>query len=155
MECWRSMRYMAYFFFLWGKWDSRSLSFKLPFWKCFRLVAPGERGGGLILFVCFSRPFTRAFTIHSGWMEHRLGPTPSSWMLPALYNPTVDKKKTYFLYPLDVHTPKSGYVLFPPHPTPSKKSYLFKDPQNKYFLGSHPPLLPNNNYNINNKPQSS
>lgn len=114
------------------------LHFKLPFWKCFRLAAPGKAGGvggaSFFLFVWFSRPYTRAFTIpfgHRGWTVHRFGlpdATCSIW-------PIVEKKKMYFLYLLDVHTTKLGYVLFPPHPLPSKEvlSYLFKDPQNKYF----------------------
>lgn len=37
---------------------------------------------------------------------------------------------------------------------PEALYFLFKDPQNKYFSRFPPPLLPNNNYNINNKPQS-
>lgn len=46
-------------------------------------------------------------------------------MLPVLYNPTVDKKKTNFLYPLDVHITKSGYVLFPPSSSTVKRSLTF------------------------------
>lgn len=88
---------------------------------------------------------------------HRFEPPPSSGMLPGPDDPTVDKKKAYFHYLLDVHTTKLPYVsclLILHH---QKKSCLTFSKIHKIniFLGSHPPLLPNNNYNINNKPQSS
>lgn len=126
-------------------WDSRSYIFNYHFenvsgWQ--PLGKLGEGGCLIFLFVWFSKPYTRAFTIpfgHRGWIVHRFGPLnatcpiwPHSW-----------EKENVFLYLLDVHTTKLGYVLFPPHPKPSKEvlSYLFKDPQNKYFSWLPPPII--------------
>lgn len=114
------------------------LRFKLPFLKCFRLAAPGKAGGvgGVSFFCLFDSqdliPEHLQFLLVT---EAELCIDLDHQMLPVPYDPLVEKKKMYFLYLLDVHTTKLGYVLFPPHPLPSKEvlSYLFKDPQNKYF----------------------
>lgn len=141
-----------------------SLHFKLSFWKC-KKQASSPPGEGSLFWGFSPQTFYLApenlqliLVIEAElWIDfyHLLwaGSYPSH-MIAYL------TKENVFLYLLDVyhvHTAKLGYVLFPLHSILSKEVlyYLFKDPQNKYFSWFPPPLLPNNNYNINNKPQSS
>lgn len=146
--------------FFFEGYESLAFIFSITNLKMFQAGSPWKGvvggGGGVSHFLVWvSRSFARAFTIHfghRGWIVHRFGALgatcpiwPHSW----------EKENTFPLPSGCAH--KLEYVLFPPHLIPSKEvlSYLFKDPQINIFLGSHPPFLPNNNYNINNKPQSS
>lgn len=117
--------------------------FQLPVWKCFRLAAPGKEGGGHN-FCLFNSQNLIPEHLHLLLVtEAELCIDLDHWTLPVPYDPIIEKKKMYFLYLLDVPTTKLGYALFPPHPTPSKEvlSYLFKDPQNKYFSWLPPPII--------------
>lgn len=141
MECLRSMKHMIYFFSL---RDIRFylLHFYITILKMFQADSPWGRGG-FSFFCLFLKTFHQSIYNSFLSQRHRFGPPPSNWMLLVPYDPTVEKKKMYFLYLLDMHTTKPGYVLFVPHPIPPKEvlPYLFKDPQNKYFSWFPPPTI--------------
>lgn len=147
--------------FLWGIGDVCSYILNYQSENVSGCQPLGEGWGrqGLIFFVSQDPSVpARPFTIHFGlrrWITHRLVPPSSSWLLPVHMTPQLRKRKHIWL-PWWAHNQVKS-MLFPLLPYHQKSSSLTFSKIHKIniFLGSQLPFLPNNNYIINNKPQSS